>query len=484
NVLPLLEKLAMVEETVIRQAAVSSFAKLLGKLKPEHVKTYGYPIFVRLAEATWFTSRCSATGLTAGLYKALALEEDRKNLLDYHKRFCADEMPMVKSDAYKNLVGLIDEMKSPTLIVSFTRPLLEVLQAELMETMRQSVVDVTKKLAEKLEDEKTQDIVPTYVKVAIEDDSWRVRKHAAENLADISAHLKPQRVTEEIGPLYVKLLGDNEPQVRKAAIGVLEALMKYSDGQTLAQKLVSGAIQGLVSDSVAEVRETLAEQVTCLGDYLGREGAKDKLLSVLKKLASDESPVTRLNLCTKLGVICKTLGIELFESDVLPLLKEVTIDQRWRVRNSIVVNIAQIAVQMGKDKFAKSRLKDVLVQSLRDPAYTVRETASKQVQLLNQSFGYDWTSEYLFTPIKTLYKESGNYLHRMVPLKIVQLLCKDLTAAQLKVEFADMLNNALNDPISNVRFIACRVLVDVLPRLDTTIVAQFKSFWISLQFYA
>jgi len=240
---------------------------------------------------------------------------------------------------------------------------------------------------------------------------------------------------------------------------------------------VGGALQGLVSDSVAEVREALAEQIACLGEYLGREGAKEKLLPILKKLASDESPVARLNLCSKLANVCKILGIELFETDILPLLKEVTIDQRWRVRNSIVVNIAQIGAQMGKDKFGKSRLKEILVQSLRDPASTVRETASKQVQALNQnpSFGFEWMSEHVFGPMKNLYKDSGNYLHRMVPLKTVQLLCKDLTVSQMKSEFVELLTNALSDPISNVRFIACKVLVDVLPRLDTSTATQFKT---------
>jgi len=245
--------------------------------------------------------------------------------------------------------------------------------------------------------------------------------------------------------------------------------------KTLLKKIVGGALQGLVSDSVPEVREALAEQVACLGEYLGKEGAKEKLLPVLKKLASDESPVARLNLCSKLANVSRILGIELFETDILPLLKEVTIDQRWRVRNSIVVNIAQIGIQMGKDKFGKSRLKEILVQSLRDPACTVRETASKQVQALNQAFGFDWMSEHLFAPMKNLYKESGNYLHRMVPLKAVQLLCKDLTIAQMKSEFVELLTSALSDPISNVRFIACKVLVDVLPRLDSSTIAQFKT---------
>ena len=45
-------------------------------------------------------------------------------------------MPMVKKDAFKNLVDLLDKIENHKLILSYTKPLLEQLQMELMETMR------------------------------------------------------------------------------------------------------------------------------------------------------------------------------------------------------------------------------------------------------------------------------------------------------------------------------------------------------------
>ncbi len=161
---------------------------------------------------------------------------------------------MVKNDAFKNLVPLIAEMFSNQLIVVFCKPLLEQLQGELMENMRQTMVDITMKLAEKLEEEKAQDIVPHFTKVSIEDDSWRVRKHAAENLSKICSPLKKDRVTQDITPLYIKLLADSEPQVRKSTILALESVIKTADGTAFAQAIVGGPLQTLGSDSVAEVR--------------------------------------------------------------------------------------------------------------------------------------------------------------------------------------------------------------------------------------
>ena len=163
-------------------------------------------------------------------------------------------MPMVKNDAYKNLVDLIEEMDNQNLIVSYSRPLLTQLTNELMENMRQSMVDIVKKIAEKSEEEKKQDIVTEFVKAAVEDDSWRVRKHLAEQLASICEHLDAQRVNTDIGPLYVKLLQDSEPQVRKSAILALENVIKTTDGSTFSLPIANGPLQSLANDSVGEVR--------------------------------------------------------------------------------------------------------------------------------------------------------------------------------------------------------------------------------------
>jgi len=480
--LPLLEKLAMVEETVIRQAAVESLNAVCKKLNIEDVRNVAMGILNRLAEADWFTSRVSASAITPSLYSVLTFEEDRRQILETHKRLCCDDMPMVKNDAYKNLVNLIDNMQSHQLILAYTKPLLENLTSELMENMRQCIVDITLKIAEKIEDEKKQDIVPQFIKAAVEDDSWRVRKHLAEELAKICKFLDNQRVVEEVSPLYIKLLQDSEPQVRKSTILILRELLSVTNGEQFSKPLINGPIQSLASDSVAEVREALAEQVSFIGQYLESATAKEKLLPVLKKLASDESPQTRLNLCSKLSNVSSILGIELFESEILPLLNEVTIDQKWRVRNSIVTNVAQIGVQMGKEKFSKSRLRDILIQSLKDPASTVRETAAQQVNILNNSFGFEWMKANIFEEMKKIYSQSGNYLHRMVPLKAIQLMAQStgknkLTSKIIKSEFGELLFAALKDSISNVRFTACRVVKTVVSqiKLDNDLLLEFKN---------
>ncbi len=109
--LPLLEKLIMVEEAVIR-----------------HALTYHHNIIV---------------------YVFLIFVYDLLQMLIHY-------INMVKNDAYKNLVLLINNMQSHQLILAYTKPLLENLTTELMENMGQCIIDITLKIAEKIEAERNK----------------------------------------------------------------------------------------------------------------------------------------------------------------------------------------------------------------------------------------------------------------------------------------------------------------------------------------
>lgn len=86
---------------------------------------------------------------------------------------------------------------------------------------------------------------------------------------------------------------------------------------------------------------------------------------------------------------------------------------------------------------------------MKDPASTVRDTATAQLELLTEKFGFEWMARYLFEEMKSIYNTSGNYLHRMVPLKAVKLMAKQLSPKELKSEFQELLLKACDDKISN-----------------------------------
>merc|ERR1712129_524950 len=54
------------------------------------------------------------------------------------------------------------------------------------------------------------------------------------------------------------------------------------------------------------------------------------------------------------------------------------------------------------------------------------------VHLLNDEFGFEWMQQFIFEEMGKIYSQSGNYLHRMVPLKAIQLMAASQSAKGAK----------------------------------------------------
>lgn len=62
-ILPPLESLASVEETIVRDKAVMSLRAVAAHHTPQALEQHFVPLVQRLAGGDWFTSRASACGL-------------------------------------------------------------------------------------------------------------------------------------------------------------------------------------------------------------------------------------------------------------------------------------------------------------------------------------------------------------------------------------------------------------------------------------
>jgi protein phosphatase 2A regulatory subunit A, putative len=66
--LPPLESLATVEETVVRDKAVDSLRNISQQHSPQDLEQYFVPLVKRLSSGEWFTTRTSACGLFSVCY--------------------------------------------------------------------------------------------------------------------------------------------------------------------------------------------------------------------------------------------------------------------------------------------------------------------------------------------------------------------------------------------------------------------------------
>lgn len=114
--IPLLEKLAAVEETVVRDQAVIVLQNLCARSadgKDEEAVSPWMALVKRLSGADWFTAKVSCAGIVASVFalvKAINPEatSQQYELLTLYKELCADDTPMVRRAAAQHLGACLE----------------------------------------------------------------------------------------------------------------------------------------------------------------------------------------------------------------------------------------------------------------------------------------------------------------------------------------------------------------------------------------
>lgn len=101
--LPILERLAAVEETVVREEAVKALNHVMDHIKEANLLV---AMAKRLVAADWFTPKVSAAGVMAKVYQ---ISRDSE-LLGLYKELASDETPMVRRGAAKHIGHFLEQV--------------------------------------------------------------------------------------------------------------------------------------------------------------------------------------------------------------------------------------------------------------------------------------------------------------------------------------------------------------------------------------
>ncbi|NWV20567.1 2AAA phosphatase, partial [Origma solitaria] len=158
--LPPLESLATVEETVVRDKAVESLRAVSHEHSPPDLEGHFVPLVKRLAGGDWFTSRTSACGLFSVCYPRVSSPvkaELRQISMEFRGNFAA--MP---------------HLRSPELTC-----------AHLQDSVRLLAVEACVSIAQLLPQEELEGLVMPTLRQAAEDKSWRVRYMVADKFTEV-----------------------------------------------------------------------------------------------------------------------------------------------------------------------------------------------------------------------------------------------------------------------------------------------------------
>ncbi|KAJ3329701.1 protein phosphatase 2, regulatory subunit A, partial [Blyttiomyces sp. JEL0837] len=485
-----LETLAAVEETVVRDKAVESIAKIAQVLSSPQVEEHYIPMVKRLSVGDWFTSRTSACGLYAPIYQ-LSSTQTQDELRRLYSQLCHDDTPMVRRAAASHLAKLTKKVSKEHVILDIL-PLFNNLAQDEQDSVRLLTVEDLIAIAEALTPEENKTLLLATLRNLSQDKSWRVRYMIAEKFVQLAKAVGDEIIREELLMAFVHILKDNEAEVRTSASTQVPGFCVLIDQEFVLREILP-CVRDLVTDTSQHVRAALATQISGLAPILGKENTIEHLLPLFLQLLKDEASEVRLNIISKLDRVNEVIGIELLSQSLLPAIVELAEDKQWRVRLAIIENIPLLASQLGVE-FFDEKLGNLCMSWLGDCVFSIREAATTNLRKLTEVFGVEWAKQTIIPKVLAMGQHS-NYLYRMttifaitVSVKEAGFLLSNLTivaavisnlllpppsqtlshavnAEVLKEYIVPTISSMTTDPIPNIRFNVAKSMEQIIPLL-------------------
>jgi serine/threonine-protein phosphatase 2A regulatory subunit A len=486
-----LKALSSVEETVVRDKAVESACAVIKGLEAASVIEHVIPILQALTTADWFTSRVSACGLFASTYSALGAQDasgSKRLLRHLFSTLCGDDTPMVRRAASKH-IGSIVSVVEKEFIVSELLPTFISLASEEPDSVRLLAIENCTVIARFVSStEKTNSIIPL-VKACAMDKSWRVRNNIAKEFFPLSEAFGIESSKGELLPLFVRLLQDPEAEVRASAaknvagfaslVGfdrfVADILPIVREACGLANEGNASSASASGGDLAQNVRVSLAESLVDIASSVSNQETpalailQSSVMPLILRFLHDESADVRLKVLEGLAKVIGSVGSRYLEESVLPVLIGLGSDSLWRVREKVILQMPLLAENLGAQLF-EAKLFEIYMATFADQVHSVRMSATRCLEPLSRVLGTQWVKMHIVPRLFELYRaKETSYLQRITVLYAVRNLSviphgtpNPKGLKEVAEELLQILLEAPNDKVPNVRFVSLQVLADAI----------------------
>ena len=318
--------LCSVDETTVRQQAVDSINKLSAALSPAQVAEHLGGEVIKLMENTdWFTPRVSGVGLVATTYAKVA-EASLKSVPI--TRFSGESQTMSSEEMARELAEC------------FRKCCVDTLEPMVRRTAALKLQEAAKAFGPA---RIREDLVPVYMRLIEDTEQESIRVNA---LKSSPAIFTVASLSGEVGEAFLACVNDKSWRVR---VAVAEALSSVSlsvakgdkgawEGGDL--KTAQSAFTSLLTDHEAEVRLATAAQIAAATSILTAEWARTSILPVLKELVMDENVANRVDLA---GTLLECAG----PNGEVSLVKSLLNDNNTNLRLAVITKLDGLVEVLG-----------------------------------------------------------------------------------------------------------------------------------------
>jgi serine/threonine-protein phosphatase 2A regulatory subunit A len=379
-------------------------------------------------------------------------------LIPVLEKVSACEEPIVREKAIASLNKISQDLTPEQLKQSFI-PLINRLAKERWFSLHIAATGLFKAVITKVPADDRHALMKLYLDL-IHDDSPMVRKAAAKELSHLIDALTEQFKTPEelnwpiIVQMYESLVNDNQDSVKFLSVDVLISILKFVNDQGAHEQLddLFTSLITLINDPSWRVRYMVADRFDSLAANFSSEQYTLKLVPHLISLMKDNEAEVRKAISKQLpnfAAIVNKFDNTIVLKELVPVVNQLAVDESENVRAALASKITNLAPILGKDLTIEYLL-SIFVEMLKDEFSDVRLNIISNLQVVNDVIGIQLLSESLMPAITAL---ANDKLWR-VRLAIIQQI--PLLAEQLGISFFDktlgqLCMDWLWDPVYSIR---------------------------------
>uniref|UniRef100_A0A669B9S6 Protein phosphatase 2, regulatory subunit A, beta a n=1 Tax=Oreochromis niloticus TaxID=8128 RepID=A0A669B9S6_ORENI len=413
--LPPLESLATVEETVVRDKAVESLRKISQEHSPVDLEVHFEPLVKRLASGDWFTSRTSACGLFSVCYPRVS-STVKAEIRQHFRTLCSDDTPMVRRAAASKL-GEFAKVLELEYVKSDIISLFTALASDEQDSVRLLAVEACVSIATLLPQEDLETLVMPTLRQAAEDKSWRVRYMVADKFSELQKAVGPEITKNDLVPAFQNLLKDCEAEVRAAAANKVKEFC-----------------ENLPEDNREQI--IMTHILPCWHDLN---------LSLVIRLV-------RLAIIEYMPLLAGQLGVEFFDEKLNTLCMAWLIDHVYAIREAATCNLMKLVEKFGAE-WAQNTIVPKVLGMANDPNYLHRMTTLFCINALSKACGQEITTKQMLPVVLKMSNDQVANV-RFNVAKSLQKIGPILDSNALQTEVKPVLEKLASDTDMDVKYFA------------------------------
>lgn len=326
QVLPLLQFLLSVEETVVREQAVEGSRELFKMFNDDQIQKDVMNLITSIFNQEYFTGKVSVCFLIRMCYERAGKEKEK--LRNMYYKLCEDETPLIKRSAAKEFGPLClvmeKEVVNPDMINYFKKFMTD------SDSVKVIALSSLIQLVKLFHNTDQQRLNVQVVVAASEDKSWRVRHELAKIFPLLIEGFGNQ--INELVPTLGNLIKDSETEVRLAALeGIIQAIKSISSEKVTI--CIIPALLSLSNESSVHVKACVGECLGTIARSVGYSTFNTKLSGILDSLLKDDNAEVRLGVTKSLYDIFLSSEGSLLNS-IGTILGGLQKDNQYRIREA------------------------------------------------------------------------------------------------------------------------------------------------------